>query len=62
MPENEYGNIEIFNGVPSKCVHLQEKGIKKACKVLGVEFKEAVIGFDRTKNWLIPIKEGIVCL
>jgi hypothetical protein len=62
LPENEYKNIEVFNGVPDKCSHLEQKGIWRACKQLGIQYKTAVTGFDRSMYRLIPIKSGVVIL
>jgi hypothetical protein len=62
LPENEYGNIEVYNGVPEKCVHLEQKGVWRACKQLGVQYKTAITGFDRKSFRLLPIKSGVVIL
>lgn len=63
LPENEYKNIEVFNGVPEGCVHLDYKAIWRACKQIGVQYKVAVTGFDRGPGYrLNAIKSGVVVL
>ena len=47
LPFNEYGNFELFNGpLPNGVVHINLPKIKSVCKKLGVEYWEAVSGFD----------------
>lgn len=62
LPENQYGNLEIFVKLPDECVYLQEKGIWRACKALKVEYKDAIIGFDYKNARVVPVKKGIVIL
>jgi hypothetical protein len=63
LPENEYGNIEVFNGIPEGCVHLDHKAIWRACKKLGVQYKVAVTGFERGPGYrLAAVKSGVVIL
>lgn len=60
LPVNEYGNIELFVGVPKKCVHLKMKGVWRAAKTLGVEYSQAVTGFEKRRGHNYVIKEGII--
>ena len=51
LPENEYGNIEVFNNnVPKGTVHLDLYRIKHICKTLNAPYKEAVTGFNPGVN------------
>ena len=61
LPENEFGNIELFGcPLPKELVHLDQKGIWRACKDLGIEYKQAVTGFDTRKGRNFAVKSGIV--
>ena len=61
LPENEFGNIEMFGApLPKELVHLNYKGIWRACKELGVDYKHAVTGFDIRKGRTFAVKSGIV--
>lgn len=62
LPVNEYGNVELFTGVPEGCAHINEQGAWRACKALGVEYKHAVTGFELKKGRNIAKKEGIIVL
>ena len=62
LPENEYGNIEVFNGVPEGCLHLEQRGLWRACKKLNIQYKSAVVGFDKKSGRMVAIKSGIVIL
>ena len=63
LPKNEFGNIEIFDGkIPKGCCHLEEEGVWRACRSLAVDYRHAVIGFDRRKGRTVPLKHGIVIL
>lgn len=61
LPENEFGNIELFGcPLPKELVHLDYKGIWKACKELDVDYKQAVTGFDIRKGRNFAVKSGVV--
>ncbi|EPX71867.1 DNA repair protein Rhp42 [Schizosaccharomyces octosporus yFS286] len=62
IPKNGYGNIDCFveSMVPRGAVHLPFRGISKIAKKLGVDYAEAVTGFDFRKHRAIPVTTGIV--
>lgn len=60
LPMNEYGNVELFAGIPKKCSHLTMKDVWRAAKILGVEYSEAVTGFEKRSGRNYVIKKGII--
>jgi len=61
LPANEYGNFELFNGpLPEGVVHISIQKIKTVCKKLGVEYREAVSGFDIQAGRSIPVYDGVI--
>ena len=60
IPKNEYGNFETMYGLPKGTTYVPIKGIKKACKDLGVDFAEAVVEFDYTGGFPKPVIVGVV--
>ncbi len=44
---NKYGNIDIRNGIPNGCSHIKSAG-PYICKLLGVEYVNAIDGFKKT--------------
>lgn len=57
---NNYGNIEVKNGLPKGTVHLTDDGVKEAALKLGVEFAPAVTGFQSERGVLKPTISGCV--
>ena len=45
IPKNSYGNVEIMYGIPPGTKHVPIKGMKRACKSLGIDFAESVVDF-----------------
>ncbi|KAF2236934.1 Rad4-domain-containing protein [Viridothelium virens] len=62
IPRNAFGNIDVYvpTMVPRGAVHLPLKGGARVCKKLGVEFAEAVIGFEFGKQRAVPVIQGVV--
>ena len=61
LPENKYGNIEVFaNNLSEGMVHIDKKGISRICRKLNVPFKVAVVGFERRRNRRFIRKSGVV--
>lgn len=62
VPKNAYGNLDLFvpTMLPPGGSHLPHKGIAKIARRLGVDFAEAVTGFEFKKRRAIPVIEGIV--
>ncbi|MCJ1370769.1 hypothetical protein MMC20_001982 [Loxospora ochrophaea] len=62
IPTNAYGNIDCFvpSMVPSGAVHIPLKGTTKICKRLGIDFAEAVTGFEFGKQRAVPVVVGVV--
>lgn len=49
LPKNRYGNIEVWSPahVPRGAVHLRLPHIEQVAKQLGVDYAQAVVGFER---------------
>lgn len=61
LPANEFGNIELWGSpLPNELVHLDYKGVWRAAKDLGMQYKQAVTGFDSRKGRNFAVKSGIV--
>ncbi|CAO3693470.1 unnamed protein product [Rhizopus stolonifer] len=62
VTKNSYGNIDLFTPemLPAGGVHIPIKGIGKVAKKLGVDYADAVTGFEFVKMRSVPIIEGIV--
>lgn len=62
IPKNGYGNMDVYveSMVPKGAVHLRLKGAKRICNKLGVDFAEAVTGFEFGARMAIPVIEGVV--
>ncbi|KAG8855729.1 hypothetical protein FRB96_006773 [Tulasnella sp. 330] len=68
VPKNDFGNIDLYvpSMLPNGAVHLpcidvgSVKGIAKVARKLGVDFAEAVVGFEFKQRRAIPILDGIV--
>lgn len=57
---NNYGNIEVKQGVPEGCVHIDDEAARMAAPKLGVEFAPAVINFRKERGQLKPVYSGCV--
>jgi xeroderma pigmentosum group C-complementing protein len=62
IPKNEYGNIDCFvpSMVPQGAVHLPWSGTARICKRLGIDYAEAVTGFEFGSKMAVPVIEGVV--
>ncbi|KAI9336875.1 hypothetical protein BD770DRAFT_415706 [Pilaira anomala] len=62
IPKNEYGTIDLFTPtmLPKGAAHIPIKGISKMAKKLGIDYADAVTGFDYVKMKSVPILDGIV--
>ncbi|KAK2740741.1 hypothetical protein FQN57_005973 [Myotisia sp. PD_48] len=62
IPKNAYGNIDCFvsSMVPRGAVHIPWNGTVRVCKKLGVDYAEAVTGFEFGSKMAVPVIEGVV--
>ncbi|KKK21228.1 hypothetical protein P175DRAFT_0502961 [Aspergillus ochraceoroseus IBT 24754] len=62
IPKNEYGNIDCFvpRMVPRGAVHIPWPGTARVCKRLGIDYAEAVTGFEFGSQMAVPVIEGVV--
>ncbi|CEI89966.1 hypothetical protein RMCBS344292_04302 [Rhizopus microsporus] len=62
VPKNAYGNIDLFTPemLPPGAVHIPINGLGKVAKMLGIDYADAVTGFEFTKMRSVPIINGIV--
>ncbi|EFR04544.1 DNA repair protein rhp42 [Nannizzia gypsea CBS 118893] len=62
IPKNEYGNIDCFvpSMIPRGAAHVPFPGTVRVCKKLGIDYAEAVTGFEFGSKMAVPIIEGVV--
>ncbi|KAL4863728.1 Rad4 transglutaminase-like domain-containing protein [Aspergillus spectabilis] len=62
IPKNDYGNIDCFvpRMVPKGAVHIPFPGTGRICKKLGIDYAEAVTGFEFGSQMAVPVIEGVV--
>ncbi|KAL5361475.1 Rad4 transglutaminase-like domain-containing protein [Aspergillus floccosus] len=62
IPKNEYGNIDCFvpSMVPRGAVHIPWPGTVRLCKKLGIDYAEAVTGFEFGSKMAVPVIQGVV--
>ncbi|KAJ4154075.1 hypothetical protein LMH87_010538 [Akanthomyces muscarius] len=62
IPRNEYGNIDLFaeHMCPEGAVHVPFKGTVRVCKKLGINYAEAVVGFEFGHRMAVPVIQGVV--
>ena len=62
IPKNKYGNIDCFvpSMVPKGAVHVPLRGTVRICKKLGIDYAEAVTGFEFGNRLAVPVVDGIV--
>lgn len=62
IPKNAYNNIDCFvpSMVPKGAVHIPLKGTVRICKKLGIDYAEAVTGFEFGNKMAIPVITGVV--
>ncbi|KAK9353313.1 hypothetical protein V1523DRAFT_411326 [Lipomyces doorenjongii] len=62
VPRNDYGNLDVFvpSMVPKGAVHLRFRGIGSAAKLCGIDYVDAVGGFDFQHRKATARLDGIV--
>ncbi|KAE8131959.1 Rad4 transglutaminase-like domain-containing protein, partial [Aspergillus pseudotamarii] len=62
VPKNDYGNIDCFvpSMVPRGATHIPWPGTVRICKKLGIDYAEAVTGFEFGSKMAVPVIEGVV--
>lgn len=62
IPKNEYGNIDVYvpSMIPEGAVHIPRRGTVRICKKLGIDYAEAVTGFEFGSRMAVPIITGVV--
>ncbi|KAI4188728.1 MAG: hypothetical protein L6R41_001967, partial [Letrouitia leprolyta] len=62
IPKNAYGNMDCFvpTMVPEGAAHIPLRSTAKICKRLGIDFAEAVTGFEFGKQRAVPVITGVV--
>jgi xeroderma pigmentosum group C-complementing protein len=62
IPKNEYGNIDCFvpSMVPRGAVHIPWPSTVRICKKLGIDYAEAVTGFEFGSKMAVPVIQGVV--
>ncbi|KAL8867370.1 MAG: hypothetical protein Q9174_005708 [Haloplaca sp. 1 TL-2023] len=62
IPKNAYGNMDCFvpTMVPRGAAHIPLRSTAKICKRLGIDFAEAVTGFEFGKQRAVPVVSGVV--
>ena len=63
VPKNEWGSVEIpplAHALPGGTVHVDLPDAAKVCRQLGIDFADAVSGFEYKKRRMVPTKCGVV--
>ncbi|MCJ1479810.1 hypothetical protein MMC13_008496 [Lambiella insularis] len=62
IPKNAFGNMDCYvpTMVPKGAVHIPLRGTLKICKRLGIDFAEAVTGFEFGNQRAVPVITGVV--
>ncbi|KAF9262696.1 Rad4-domain-containing protein [Marasmius fiardii PR-910] len=62
VPKNNFGNIDLYvpSMLPKGAVHIPFKGVAKIARKLGIDYAEAVTGFEFRKRRATPVIEGVV--
>ncbi|KAG0003905.1 hypothetical protein BGZ79_010827 [Entomortierella chlamydospora] len=62
VPRNQYGRQDVFTPemVPIGGTHLKGRGIGKVARLLGVDYVEAVTGFEFQSRKSVPVIQGII--
>ncbi|GAA5894635.1 hypothetical protein JCM8208_006031 [Rhodotorula glutinis] len=62
VPKNNFGNIDLFvpSMLPEGAVHLPSKVAAKCANTLGIDYAEAIIGFEFRQRRATPLMAGVV--
>ncbi|MCJ1239617.1 hypothetical protein MMC14_007615 [Varicellaria rhodocarpa] len=62
IPKNAFGNMDAFvpTMIPKGAVHIPLRSTMKICKRLGIDFAEAVTGFEFGNKRAVPVITGVV--
>ena len=62
IPKNAYGNMDCFvpSMVPEGAVHIPLRKTMTICKRLGIQYAEAVTGFEFGNKRAVPVITGVV--
>lgn len=62
LPKNAFGNMDAFvpSMIPKGAVHIPLRSTMKICKRLGIDYAEAVTGFEFGKQRAVPVITGVV--
>jgi xeroderma pigmentosum group C-complementing protein len=62
IPKNDYGNMDCFvpTMVPRGATHVPLPGTVRICKKLGIDYAEAVTGFEFGSKMAVPVIQGVV--
>lgn len=62
IPKNAFGNMDVYvpSMVPKGAVHIPLRATMKICKRLGIEYAEAVTGFEFGNKRAVPVITGVV--
>ncbi|KAJ5646055.1 Rad4 beta-hairpin domain 1 [Penicillium lividum] len=62
IPKNDYGNIDCFvpSMVPQGATHVPLPATVRLCKKLGIDYAEAVTGFEFGSKMAVPVIQGVV--
>ncbi|KAL2070510.1 hypothetical protein VTL71DRAFT_13536 [Oculimacula yallundae] len=62
IPKNAFGNIDLYvdSMLPEGAVHIPARGTVKICKRLGIDYAEAVVGFEFGHRMAVPVINGVV--
>ena len=62
IPKNKYGNMDCFvpSMVPKGAVHVPLRGTVRVCKKLGIDYAEAVTGFEFGNKMAVPVCQGVI--
>ena len=62
IPKNDYGNMDCFvpSMIPRGAAHVPWPGTVRVCKKLGIDYAEAVTGFEFGSKMAAPVIQGVV--
>ncbi|KAI5849871.1 hypothetical protein BZA05DRAFT_474874 [Tricharina praecox] len=62
VPKNRFGNLDVFvpSMVPAGGVHILHTNARNAARILGIDYVDAVAGFDFRNRMASPMVKGVV--